>query len=177
MCALSSSGRAMCRRLVFKLQKTVCVVFFYLIFYLLFSFAITPDPPVAFVADDFRIGGKYALMFLVAPHTPIFTDAEGADVFTTRRCGNCFITNNKGFLPMTEYDAILVHGKRNLLSETAAFMEPGKRYLIETSERCVRHKLKCPREPTITSFSTKMSYTLCGLCDELIIEKQKIISN
>lgn len=167
----------MCRRLAFKLQKTVCVVFFYFIFYLLFSYAISSDPPVAFVGDDFRVGDRYALMFLVAPHSPVFSDAEGADVFAARRCGNCFITNNKGFLPMTGYDAILVHGKRNLLFETAAFMEPGKRYLIETSGRCLRNKLMCPREPTITSFSTKLGYTLCSLCNELILEKQKVISN
>ncbi|XP_026755896.1 uncharacterized protein LOC113515805 [Galleria mellonella] len=154
----------MCWRQVSKLQKTVFIVLFYVILYLLILYAMSPDTTLTFVNDEMQ-GDKYPLLFLVAPNMPVFSDPEGADVFRSRRCGNCFITNNKGFLPISGYDAVLVYGDRSVLSQTAAFMDPGKRYLIESSEDCLRNKLRrCSMEPKITSYSSKESYDLCGLC-------------
>lgn len=144
------------------------LVLFYLTVYLLISYAMTPETTMTFVNEDISVGGKYALIFVMAPLAPVFSDAEGADVFRTKNCGRCFVTNNRGFLPMSEYDAILVYGKRNLLSETRAFMDPGKRYLVETSDDCIESKFrKCVPEPKITSFSTKESFDLCSLCQSL----------
>lgn len=163
---------AMFRRAIYK---NAWRVLSYYVIYSLLTFAIIPEPEVTFVSDEFRIGGKYVLMFLVAPPRPVFSDSDGTDVFATRRCGGCFITNNKGFLPISEYDAVLVFGKRNLLSEAEAAMEPGKRYLIETESKCIKDKFKgCRKEPSITSFGTQESYTLCSLCKHLIQEKYKV---
>ncbi|XP_061720401.1 uncharacterized protein LOC133533669 [Cydia pomonella] len=158
----------MCWRQVSKLQKSVLIVLFYFTVYVLVSYSMSPDTDFAFVSDDLRVGDKYALIYLVAPRSPVFTDAEGANVFKSRRCGQCFITNNRGFLPMSEYDAILVLGDRSLLYETSAFMDPGKRFLIETSRKCVKEKLRgCSWEPRITSFGDNKPYDLCSLCEHL----------
>lgn len=158
----------MCWRQVSKLQKTVLIVLLYLTIYLLISYAMTPETTMTFVSEELRVGAKYALIFIVAPAAPVFSDADGADVFKNKNCGKCFVTNNRGFLPMSEYDAILVYGERNLLTETAAFMDPGKRYLLETTKKCLGSKFKkCIREPRITSFSSKESYDLCSLCMNL----------
>lgn len=163
----------MCWRQVSKLQKTVLLVLFYLTVYLLISYAMTPETIMSFVSDDVRVGDKYALIFVVAPLVPVFTDAEGADVFKPN-CGRCFVTNNRGFLPMSEYDAILVYGERSLLSETVAFMDPGKRYLLETTKKCISSKfMKCNWKPKITSFSTKESFDLCSLCASLHSKRLK----
>ncbi|KAM3959468.1 uncharacterized protein ACR2FA_006539 [Aphomia sociella] len=158
----------MCWRQVSKLQKTVLIVLFYLTVYLLILYAMTPETTLTFVNDDMQ-GDKYPLLFLVTPNMPVFTDPEGADVFKSRRCGSCFITNNKGFMPISGYDAVLVYGDRSLLSQGTAFMDPGKRYLIESSEDCLKNKLRrCSMEPRIISYSSKESYDLCGLCNHLM---------
>lgn len=165
----------MCWRQVSKFQKTLLVALFYLTVYLLVSYALTPDATVTFVSEELRVGDKYVVMYLVAPKMPIYSDTEGAEVFTSRRCGRCFITNNKGFLPMSEYDAVLVYGERSLLSQTSAFMDPGKRYLIEAHKRCIRNKLKgCVREPRVTSFSSRETFDLCGLCKSLLKKRNGV---
>lgn len=148
-----------------KLHKSVYIVIAYLFTYLLISYVLTPEPTVTFVSDDIRVGDKYVFMFLVAPKAPVFTDVEGADVFQSRQCGQCFLTNNRGFLPMTEYDCILVYGDKNLLPKTGSL---SNKYLIESNNKCIRNKFKCVREPKITSFSSNKSYTLCSLCDEML---------
>ncbi|CAH0401090.1 unnamed protein product [Chilo suppressalis] len=156
---------AMCWRQVSKLQKTFLIVLTYLTIYLLVSYALTPDTRMMFVRDEMRIGDKFAFVY-VAARAPVFTDTEGAAVF--QGCGNCYLTNNKGFLPISEYDAVLVHGDRSLLMD-AAFMDPAKRYLLESSHECITSKFKkCRREPKITSFSSKESYDLCSLCESLL---------
>ncbi|XP_028165987.1 uncharacterized protein LOC114356826 [Ostrinia furnacalis] len=152
-------------RQVSKLQKTVLIVLFYLTIYLWISYVTTPSTTMTFVSEDLRMEAKYVLIFIVAPLVPVFSDADGANVFKNKNCGKCFVTNNRGFLPMSEYDAILVYGERSLLTETAAFMDPGKRYLLETTKKCIGSKFKkCVQEPRITSFSSKESYDLCSLC-------------
>lgn len=168
---------AMCWRQVSKFQKTLFVTLFYLALYLLLSYALAPDASVSFVSDELRIGNKYVLMFLVSPNTPVFSDSDGAAVFTSRQCGGCFITNNKGLLPMREYDAVLVFGERSLLSQAMAVMDPGKRYLIEAHKRCVRNKLRdCTREPQVTSFSSRETYDLCGLCRRLVEQRHEALN-
>lgn len=163
----------MCRRQVSRCQKTLLALLLYLTLYLLASCALAPAASVSFVSDELRIGDKYVFMFLVSPRTPLFSDADGAEVFTSRRCGRCFITNNKGMLPMREYDAVLVFGDRSLLSQTMAVMDPGRRYLIEAHKRCVKNKLRgCIREPLVTSFGTRETYDLCGLCRRLHDERR-----
>ncbi|XP_075981444.1 uncharacterized protein LOC142980052 [Anticarsia gemmatalis] len=160
---------AMCWKQVSKLQKALFIILFYMILYLVISYALTPEAKITFINDEFRIGDKYVMMFLVGStsSTPVFGDGDGARVFPTR-CGKCFITDNKGFLPMSEYDAVLVHGERSLLTQTSAFMDPGKRYLIESNKRCLRRKFReCVRPPRVTSFTTRERFDLCGLCRTL----------
>lgn len=158
----------MCWRQVSKLQKTVLIVLFYSTVYVLVSYTISPETNFAFVSDDLRVGDKYALIYLSSPGTPVFSDAEGAEVFRARRCGLCFITNNRGFLPMSEFDAILFPGDRITLLETAAYMHTGKRFSIETSRKCLINKLRrCSWEPHITSLESSQAFDLCSLCDHL----------
>ncbi|KAJ0174381.1 hypothetical protein K1T71_010527 [Dendrolimus kikuchii] len=153
-----------------KIHKTVYIVITYLSTYLLISYVLTPEATVTFVSDDIRVGDKYVLLFLVAPKAPVFTDVEGAEVFQSRKCGQCFLTNNRGFLPMSEYDGVLVYGDKYLLTKTGTV---SNKYVIETNNKCIHRKLKCLREPKITSFSTNQSYTLCSLCDEML-QKRKV---
>ncbi|KAJ8717553.1 hypothetical protein PYW07_005483 [Mythimna separata] len=165
-------ARAMCWRQVSRFQKTLLALALYLTLYVLVSLALAPAASVSFVSDELRIGDKYVLMFLVAPHSPLFSDSDGAEVFASRRCGRCFITNNKGMLPMREYDAVLVFGERSLLSQTMAVMDPGRRYLLEARKRCLRNKLRrCFREPRLTAFGSRETYDLCGLCRRLHAER------
>lgn len=164
----------MCWRQVSRFQKSVLVLVLYLTLYLLASYALAPDASVSFVSEELRIGNKYVFMFLVSPNTPVFSDSDGAEVFTSRHCGRCFITNNKGMLPMSEYDAVLVFGDRSLLTQTMAVMDPGKRYLLEAHKRCVRNKLRgCIREPLVTSFGSRETLDLCGLCRRLVQEREQ----
>ncbi|XP_026739032.1 uncharacterized protein LOC113501916 [Trichoplusia ni] len=164
----------MCWRQVSRSQRSLLVLLGYLALYLLVSYALTPDATVSFVRDELRLGDKYVLMFLLAPDTPPYSDAEGAQVFAARRCGACFLTNNRGFLPLSEYDAVLVLGERALLSHSAAVMDPGKRYLMEARRRCVANKMReCAREPVLTSFSSRQTFDLCGLCAELLRRRQQ----
>lgn len=136
----------------------------YSLIYFFLSIIARPDPIYNFVKEDLRIGHKYVLVYLIS-NTPVFTDAEGSDVFVKRQCGNCFITNNKGFLPLSEYDAVVVHGHRRKLVEASAYMDPEKRYLMETRTECLEKKLVgCGNEPKITSFSTRDTYDLRSLC-------------
>lgn len=163
------AAAAMCWRQVSRKQKTLLIILVYFVIYNIISYAMEPESSFTFVRHDLKVGDKYAFLFLADDRrAPVFSDAEGWDVFKTRRCGNCFLTNNKGFLPLSEYDAILIRGEKNLLSKTSAFMDPQKRFLIETSARCVNNKLtKCFTEPKITSFSTSQSYNLCEICEFL----------
>ncbi|CAG9795996.1 unnamed protein product [Diatraea saccharalis] len=157
----------MCWRQVSKLQKTVLIVLSYLTVYLLISYALTPETQMMFIKEDLRVGNKFVYIFLLArlPESPVFSDADGAEVF--KGCGNCFLTNNRGFLPINEYDAVLIHGDRNLLED--AYMDPAKHYLLETNNKCITSKFKiCRRGLKITSFSSKECYGLCSLCKSLL---------
>ncbi|XP_022817841.1 uncharacterized protein LOC111350464 [Spodoptera litura] len=160
----------MCWRQVSKLTKTLFVVIFYMTMYELIWYALGPTTEVTFISEDLHVGDKYALIFLAAgPEWPVFSDAEGAEVFRSRGCGPCFITNNKGLLPMSEFDAVLVYGKTALLSDSMAAMPPEKRFLLETYKRCMSSKLsRCIREPKVTSFVNFMVFHLCELCDKLL---------
>lgn len=162
--------RAMCWRQLSRLYKTLFVAMFYLGIYNLVWNVLGPTTEVTFIPKDLHVGDKYALIFLAAgPEWPVFSDAEGAEVFRSRGCGPCFITNNKGLLPMSEFDAVLVYGKKALLSEDSAAMDPEKRYLLETYKRCMSSKLtRCVREPRVTSFLNYMVLHLCELCDILL---------
>lgn len=162
--------RAMCWRQLSRLYKTLFVAMFYLGIYNLVWNVLGPTTEVTFIPKDLHVGDKYALIFLAAgPEWPVFSDAEGAEVFRSRGCGPCFITNNKGLLPMSEFDAVLVYGKKALLSEDSAAMDPEKRYLLETYKRCMSSKLtRCVREPRVTSFLNYMVLHLCELCDMLL---------
>lgn len=156
-----------------KLQKTLFIILLYLTVYLMISYALAPEVKFTFISEEFRVGDKYVVMYLVAPTTPVFSDVEAADVFSSRQCGRCVLTNNKGFLPMSEYDAILVYGDKRLLTQTSAYMEPGKRYLIEAKKRCLARKLSgCLHEPTVTSLSTREKFDLCGLCKSLLAKRK-----
>ncbi|CAB3244418.1 unnamed protein product [Arctia plantaginis] len=158
----------MCWKRVSKSQKILLALLLYLTLYLVVSYALTPAVKISFLSEEFRFGDKYVIMFLEAPRTPVFLDTEGADVFSSRQCGKCFITNNIGFLPKSEYDAILVYGEQTLLSQTEAFMDPEKRYIIETKPRCLWRKFKgCAHQPKVTSYSTRETFDLCGLCQRL----------
>lgn len=169
--AATHNAHNMCWRQVTRFQKTVLIVLIYITLYYVVSFIATPQPVINFVDDEVRIGDKYVFMYLVSK-SPVFSDVEGADVFKKRECGMCFITNNKGFMPISEFDAVLVHGEKKLLEEQSAFMDPSKRYLIETSQTCLAKKLeKC--SPRITSFSTRYNFELCSLCDYLQKRRQK----
>ncbi|XP_026321042.1 uncharacterized protein LOC113231085 [Hyposmocoma kahamanoa] len=157
----------MCWRQVSKFQKTVIVLLLYSFIYFFLSTIARPEPMYNFVKEDLRIGDKYVLIYLIS-NTRVFSDAEGSDVFVKRHCGNCFITNNKGFLPLSEYDAVVVHGHRSKLAEASAYMDPEKRYLMETRKECLEKKLVgCGNEPKITSFSTRETYDLRSLCHYL----------
>lgn len=157
----------MCWRQVSKFQKTVIVIVLYSLIYFFLSTIARPEPIYNFVKEDLRIGDKYVLIYLIS-NTPVFSDAEGSDVFVKRQCGNCFITNNKGFLPLSEYDAVVVHGHRRKLAEASAYMDPEKRYLMETRKECLEKKLVgCGTEPKMTSFSTRVVYDLGSLCHYL----------
>lgn len=163
---------AMCWKRVSKSQKILLVLLLYLTLYLVVSYALTPEAKITFLSEEFRFGDKYVFMFLDAPRTPVFLDTEGAEVFSSRQCGKCFITNNVGFLPMSEYDAVLVYGEQTLLSKTEAFMDPEKRYFIETKPRCLWRKFKgCVHQPKVTSYSTSETLDLCGLCKRLQAKK------
>ncbi|XP_060805692.1 uncharacterized protein LOC132902871 [Amyelois transitella] len=160
---------AMCWRIVNK--KTVQIVLIYLAIYLFISYIMLPETFYTFVSDEQRIGDKYPLIFLVAPRVPALTDAEGADVFKTRGCGRCFVTNNKGFLPIGLYDAVLVV---HINEQETAFADPDKFYLIESSQKCIKNKFKhCSWEPKITSIASKQTFDLCGFCDHLMKNMKK----
>ncbi|XP_049877434.1 uncharacterized protein LOC126374736 [Pectinophora gossypiella] len=160
-----------CRQLS-KFCKLLIVIVLYFAAYVTIV-CMAPKPMYSFVSDDIRVGNKYVLVYLVGG-APAMSDAEGADVFRGRRCGACFITNNKGFLPLTQYDAVVVAGPRRLLADAAAFMEPEKRYLMEASPLCLQNKLLgCYSEPRLTSFATRDNFDLCGLCRHLH-EKRKM---
>ncbi|KAG6450965.1 hypothetical protein O3G_MSEX006858 [Manduca sexta] len=149
------------RRQLSKLLRIAALLLFYLTVYFVISFAIAPEVTVSFINEDIRVGDKYVLMYLVAPKTAPFTDAEGAEVFDPA-CGKCYITNNRGFLPLKEYDAVLSLEDRRLSAES--FGE--KNYIIETTRGCIRNKLKgCVREPRIRS--AEETFNLCGLCKHL----------
>lgn len=125
-----------------------------------------PVTQVKFINDALRIGDKYSLIFLAAPGTPAFTDAEGADVFENRRCGRCFVTNNKGFLPMNLYDAVLIF--RETSDQETAMLQPEKLYNIETNMNCIRSKFKkCKQEPRVVALGSKETFDLCSFCDHL----------
>ncbi|KAH9639017.1 hypothetical protein HF086_003548 [Spodoptera exigua] len=160
----------MCWRQVSKLHKTLLVAVFYITMYELVWYALGPTTEVTFIHEDLHVGDKYAFIFLaVGPEWPVFSDAEGAQVFKSRGCGPCFMTNNRGLLPMSEFDAVLVYGKRALLSESMAAMDPEKRFLLETYKRCMSSKLThCIREPRVTSFINFEVLNLCELCDKLL---------
>nr|XP_049701060.1 uncharacterized protein LOC126055544 [Helicoverpa armigera] len=167
----------MCWRQVSKFQKTLLVLFLYLTVYLLVSYALAPDATVSFVSDELRVGNKYVLMFLLAPQQPVFSDAEGAAVFTSRRCGRCFITNNRGLLPLSEFDAVLVVGERGVLTQAMAHMDPGKWYLMEAVARCLRRRLVgCAREPRLTALGSRQVFDLCGLCSSLLQQRNASLS-
>lgn len=166
-----------------KLNRIVYNVIIYATTYFLISCLLARESTVTFVSDDMRIGDKYVLLFLVAPKTPVFTDVEGENMFKSRRCGQCFMTNNRGFLPMSEYDGILVYSDKNLIPKAVALSsKPGDsgqmvpdKYIIETDYNCIRSKFKkCVMEPKITSSSTNKSYDLCGLCDEMLKRRSLI---
>lgn len=162
----------MCWRQVSKFQKTVIAILLYIFIYIFLSIIARPGPIYNFVKEDLRIGEKYVFIYLIS-NTRVFSDAEGSDVFLKRQCGNCFITNNKGFLPLSAYDAVVVHGHRKKLAEGSAYMDPEKRYLMETRKECLEKKLVgCGSEPKITSFSTRDIYDLRSLCHYLH-EKRK----
>ncbi|CAD0202889.1 unnamed protein product [Chrysodeixis includens] len=165
---------AMCWRQVSRFQRSLLVLLGYLALYLLVSYTLTPDATVSFVRDELRLGDKYVLMFLLAPDAPPYSDVDGAHVFAARRCPACFLTNNRGFLPLSEYDAVLVLGERGLLTHSAAVMDPGKHYLLQARRRCVASKLRhCVREPVLTSFSSRETFDLCGLCAALQQQRQQ----
>lgn len=153
-------------------RRSLCILVLYLIL-LVIMFKVSPELPNTFLDENHRV--HYPLLFLSSAAGEPYSDAAAAEVFTSRRCGGCFLTNNKGFMPLADYDAVLVHGNRDLLSETIAFMDPGKRYLIETSLDCISNKLQCGKEPKVTSFSSREEYTLCSLCDELLRNQQKVL--
>ncbi|KAI5637912.1 hypothetical protein NE865_09287 [Phthorimaea operculella] len=120
---------------------------------------MAPTPIYNFVSEDMRIGDKYVLIYLFA-RGPIFSDVDGAEVFRSRGCGNCFITNNKGFLPISEYDAIVVHG------DMKTYVDPSKQYIMRSPRRCLERKLRgC--EPRMTSVATGEDFDLHNLCRHL----------
>lgn len=159
-CHVSRHAQTMCWRRVSKFQKTVFIVILYTIIYFSLSLVLTPEPIYNFISDDMQ-GNKYALIYLVGK-TPAFSDSEGADAFKKRQCGDCFLSNNKGFLPLRDYDAVLIFGDE----DASVFIEPDKRYYLETSEDCLRRKLLgC--DVRVTSYSSRKEYDLCGLCRNL----------
>ncbi|KAJ2948749.1 hypothetical protein O0L34_g8010 [Tuta absoluta] len=147
------------RREVSKFVKVLIGCLVYSLVYINISFLMAPTPIYNFVSEDMRIGEKYVLIYLIAKG-PIFSDVDGADVFRNRGCGDCFITNNNGFLPTSEYDAVVVHGDRN------TYVDPSKLYMMRTPKRCLERKLQgC--EPRVTSVATGEHFDLYHLCRQL----------
>nr|XP_021203678.1 uncharacterized protein LOC110385187 [Bombyx mori] len=160
-------------RRVSKLQRTVLVVFCYLFVYLLIFYSIIPDAAITFVDEDFSVGDKYVFMFLSVPETRILKESDSVALFERRKCGKCFITNNRGFMPIREYDAVL-HLVNASVDEHPVGQE--KKYVIQTSKKCINNKFRnCVTEPVVLSFISKQYHDLCSLCRYLHLKRNSSV--
>lgn len=153
-----------------RFRRPVLTLFAYITVYVVLSYAFAPKATVTFLSEEFRVGDKYAFVYLDSPSAPVFTDADGAHVFESRQCERCFVTNNIGFLPPAEYDAILVTIGDEKPEMPAKERE--RRYRIETSDDCIRKKFKRCSEPKITSLNKLHVYNLCEFCAHLHSKKK-----
>lgn len=149
-------------RVFAKCKKCFIIVLVYILAFNIISYMINYKGRELFIARSLQLGEKYVFMYVESDALPMMSDADAARVFAG--CGRCVLTNNRGFLPMSEYDALLTHGRR----EPRSALEPSKCYMLRATDNCIRNKLvECRAEHEVTSCATNKSYQLCELCHYL----------